>query len=43
MLATVQEANELIRRGTCLAIAGSPESLAQLQPGNWIGGSIPYS
>jgi hypothetical protein len=42
MLATVQEANELIRRGTCLAIAGSPESLAQLQPGNWIGGSIPY-
>ena len=42
MLPTIQKANELIRRGTCLAIAGSRESLAQLQPGNWIGGSIPY-
>jgi hypothetical protein len=42
MLLTVQEANELIRRGTCLTIAGSREALAQLQPGNWIGGSIPY-
>ena len=42
MLLTIQKANELIHRGTCLAIAGSRESLAQLQPGNWIGGSIPY-
>jgi len=42
MLVNVQEANNIIRRGTCLAIAGSKESLAQLQPGNWIGGSIPY-
>ncbi len=42
MLATLQEANELIRRGTCLMIAGSRESLGLLQPGNWIGGSIPY-
>jgi hypothetical protein len=42
MLATIQEANELIRRGACLMIAGSRECLAALQPGNWIGGSIPY-
>ena len=42
MLATIQEANELIRRGNCLMIAGSRESLAALQPGSWIGGSIPY-
>jgi hypothetical protein len=42
MLVTIQEANKLISRGTCLAIAGSSESLTQLQPGNWIGGSIPY-
>jgi len=42
MLVTVQEANTLIHRGACLTIAGSRESLAQLQPGNWIGGSIPY-
>jgi len=42
MLATIQEANEIIRRGTCLTIAGSQESLSQLRRGNWIGGSIPY-
>ena len=42
MLATIPEANELIRRGTCLMIAGSQESLGALEPGNWIGGSIPY-
>jgi hypothetical protein len=42
MLATIQEANGLIRRGNCLMIAGSQESLTSLEPGNWIGGSIPY-
>lgn len=42
MLVTTQEANKLIDRGNCLSIAGSQESLARLQPGNWIGGSIPY-
>lgn len=42
MLVTVQEANELIRRGSCLMIAGSREALGGLEPGGWIGGTIPY-
>jgi hypothetical protein len=42
MLATIQEANVLIRRGACLMIAGSRESLVALESGNWIGGTIPY-
>ena len=42
MLLSVAEANTVIDRGAPLIIAGSSASLAELKPGNWIGGSIPY-
>ena len=42
MLLSVAMANSLIARGSPLVIAGSRTALAALQPGNWIGGSIPY-
>lgn len=42
MLLSIAEANALIARGSPLIIAGSRASLTALQPGNWIGGSIPY-
>jgi len=42
MLITIAQANLRIAQGAPLIIAGSRQALAALQPGNWIGGSIPY-
>ncbi len=42
MLLSLAQANARIARGAPLIIAGSRPALAQLKPGNWIGGSIPY-
>lgn len=42
MLLSVAQANTVIERGGPLVVAGSNTALAALNPGNWIGGSIPY-
>lgn len=42
MLLSIAQANARISQGAPLIIAGSASALAALQPGNWIGGSIPY-
>jgi len=42
VLKTLQEAARDIQAGRILAIAGEASLLAQLPPGTWIGGSIPY-
>lgn len=42
MLSTIVQANARIARGAPLIIAGSRAALAELNAGNWIGGSIPY-
>lgn len=42
MLLSIAQANDLIARDAPLIIAGSRPALAALQPGKWIGGSIPY-
>ena len=39
---TVAQAAEQISTGQAMLVAGSPAVLAQLPPGNWIGGSTPY-
>lgn len=41
-LISVAAAAELIRAGVPLSLAGPESALAQLPPGNWIGGTIPY-
>jgi len=39
---SVDEANHKIASGAVLWIAGAPETLAKLEKGNWIGGTIHY-
>ncbi len=39
---SIPQVNAMIAEGKSLFLAGSPEVLAQLQPGCWIGGTIPY-
>jgi hypothetical protein len=41
-LITLQQAAELIHRDVPLCLAGPEQVLAQLPPGRWIGGTIPY-
>lgn len=41
-LLTVSEASALINAGKVLALAGDEALLAQLPPGSWIAGTIPY-
>lgn len=41
-LMAIDDAAELIRCGSFLAIAGDERALRQLPGGNWIGGTIPY-
>lgn len=41
-LMTVASAAELIRRGVAMTVAGDASLLAQLPPGQWIGGTTPY-
>ena len=42
-LISLQQAAELIRRNVPLCLAGPEPALAQLPPGRWIGGTIPYA
>jgi len=42
-LIPLQQAAELIRRNVPLCLAGPEPALAQLPPGRWIGGTIPYA
>ncbi|EIJ41241.1 hypothetical protein BegalDRAFT_0321 [Beggiatoa alba B18LD] len=42
MLITVEQAQEAIRAGKTLFLAGDENLLRQLPQGKWIGGSIPY-
>jgi hypothetical protein len=42
MLRSIAEVQDKIASGKPLLLAGSEVALAQLQPGNWIGGTIPY-
>ena len=42
MLLSLAQANARIALGSPLIIAGSRPALVALNPGNWIGGSIPY-
>jgi hypothetical protein len=39
---SVQAAADLIRAGHALSLAGPEQALAQLPPGRWVGGTIPY-
>ncbi|MFZ5446163.1 MAG: DUF6976 family protein [Myxococcota bacterium] len=41
-LKTVAETNALITSGRALLVAGAQPLLEQLEPGRWIGGTIPY-
>ena len=41
-LIPVQAAEDLIRSGRQLALAGTEQALARLPAGQWIGGTIPY-